>query len=137
MIKLGLLGLFFLNLCVVGCNYTKIKQSPEDKSLGSVDSILEPILPTYESINKNVFMVSCKDCHNPAGSGKRILFDKLSLLNSPLELVIPGDPDESGLVVALERLDGKRMPPAKEGYTALKDEQKLAIRQWIENGAKD
>ena len=58
-------------------------------------------------------------------------------MNSPLELVIPGNADESGLVVALERSDDKRMPPGKEGYSVLKDDAKLAIRKWIENGAKD
>lgn len=111
--------------------------TPEQAQNGNVDPIPEPILPTYDSINKHVFMSSCKECHNPNGAGKRILFDKDSLLNSPLELIIPGNPDESGLVVALERADSKRMPPAKEGYSALKDEEKLAIRTWIQNGAKD
>ena len=101
------------------------------------DPLPGPILATYDSINKNIFQNSCKDCHNSAGSGKRILFDKDALLNSPLELVIPGNPDESGLIVALERNDDKRMPPAKEGYSALTDEAKWAIRKWIENGAKD
>ncbi len=111
--------------------------APEQAQNGNVDPIPESILPTYDSINRNVFQTSCKDCHNPIGSGKRILFDKDALLNSPLELIIPNNPDESGLVVALERTDSKRMPPAKEGYSALKDDAKAAIRKWIENGAKD
>lgn len=111
--------------------------APEQAQNGDVGPKPEPILPTYDSINRNVFQISCKDCHNSTGSGKRILFDKDALLNSPLELVIPGNPDESGLIVAIERIDGKRMPPAKEGYSALKDDAKTAIRKWIENGAKD
>ena len=111
--------------------------APEQAQNGNVDPVPEPILPTYDSINRNVFQTSCKDCHNSTGSGKRILFDKDALLNSPLELIIPNNPDESGLVVALERIDSKRMPPAKEGYSALKDDAKAAIRKWIENGAKD
>ena len=97
----------------------------------------EPILATYDSINKNVFQTSCKDCHNPKESGKRVLLDKESLLNSPLELIIPGNADESGLTLAIERIDNKRMPPAKDGYAIVSDEAKLAIRKWIENGAKD
>ena len=111
--------------------------APEQAQNGNVAPIPEPILPTYDSISRNVFQTSCKDCHNPTGTGKRILFDKDALLNSPLELIIPNNPDESGLVVTLERIDSKRMPPAKEGYSALKDEAKAAIRKWIENGAKD
>ncbi|MBC7467277.1 MAG: hypothetical protein H7256_14900 [Bdellovibrio sp.] len=111
--------------------------APEQAQNGNLSPAPESILPTYDSINTHVFMSSCKDCHNPNGSGKRILFDKESLLNSPLELIIPGNPDESGLVIAIERMDDKRMPPGKEGYSQLKDEDKLAIRKWIENGAKD
>jgi mono/diheme cytochrome c family protein len=110
---------------------------PEQSQNRNPEPAPVPVLPAYESINKNVFMTSCIDCHKPSGSGKRILLDKDSLLNSPLELVIPGNPDESGLVVALERIDDKRMPPVKEGYTELKEEVKTAIRKWIENGAKE
>jgi uncharacterized membrane protein len=117
-------------------NWIKIG-APEQASDGSVSPEPEPIISTYDSINRHVFQTSCKECHNPTGTGKRVLLDKSSLLDSPLELVIPGNPDESGLVIDLERTDDKRMPPAKEGYSALKDEAKIAIRKWIENGAKD
>jgi uncharacterized membrane protein len=97
----------------------------------------DPLLPTYDSSNRHIFQSACITCHNPTGTGKRILMDKDSLMNSPLELIIPGNSDESGLVVSVERLDDKRMPPAKEGYAVLKKEEKAAIRAWIENGAKD
>ena len=121
-------------------NWIKIG-APEQSQNGNTDPIPDPIpdpiLATYDSISKHVFQSSCKFCHNPEGSGKRILFDKDALLNSPLELVIPGNPDESGLIVALERIDDKRMPPAQDGYSALTNEEKSAIRKWIENGAKD
>lgn len=99
--------------------------------------VTEPLIATFDSIAKNVFQTSCKDCHNPEGTGKRILLDKESLLNSPLELIIPGNPDESGLIIAIERDDSKRMPPEKSGYKALSDDTKAIIRKWIENGAKD
>ncbi len=117
-------------------NWIKIG-APEEAQDGSGEPKPDPIRATYDSINKHVFQSSCKDCHNPSGSGKRLLFDKDSLLNSPLELIIAGNPDESGLIVAIERADDKRMPPAKDGYAALPSETKLAIRKWIENGAKD
>lgn len=111
--------------------------APEQAQNGSIAPSIEPLVPTFESINKNIFQVTCKDCHNSTGTGKRILLDKESLLNSPLELVLPENPDESGLIISLERRDDKRMPPAKEGYSALKNEAKQVIRKWIENGAKD
>lgn len=97
----------------------------------------EPLIATFASIDKNVFQVSCKDCHNPTGTGKRVALDKESLINSPLELVIPGNPDESGMIISFERSDDKRMPPSKEGYAALSDQAIAVIRKWIENGAKD
>lgn len=112
---------------------------PEQAQSGNTEPLPEtdPLVPTFDSINKHVFQVTCKECHNPTGPGKRIALDKQSLLDSPLELIIPGNPDESGLIVAIERTDDKRMPSAKEGYAALSAETKLTIRKWIENGAKD
>lgn len=111
--------------------------APENARSGNPPPAKEPLLATFESLNQHVFQTSCKDCHNTTGTGKRILLDKESLMNSPLELIIPGNPDESGLVVAIERMDEKRMPPAKEGYSALSTEAKEAIRLWIQNGASD
>ena len=112
-------------------------RGPENSQSGNPPPETEPILPTYESINRRIFQTTCKDCHNPNDSGKRVPLDKESLLNSPLELVLPGNPDESGLIIAIERTDKKRMPPAKEGYSVLSDEAKAAIKNWIQNGATD
>ncbi|HEY8272238.1 MAG TPA: c-type cytochrome domain-containing protein [Pseudobdellovibrionaceae bacterium] len=126
--------LILVVLGIGGCNYTNLKRAPGSENL-QLNS--EPLVPSYESINKRIFIAACKDCHNSGGSGKRVLLDKVSLLNSPLELVIPGNPDESGLVLSLERNDDKRMPPSKEGYAPLKEEEKAVIRKWIENGAMD
>lgn len=114
--------------------------APEQAQNGSTTpppAASTPIEPTFDSINTHVFQTSCKECHNLTGTGKRVLLDKDSLMNSPLELIIPGNPDESGLIVSIERSDDKRMPSAKEGYAELKPEVKAAIRKWIENGAKD
>lgn len=97
----------------------------------------EPIVPTFESIDKNIFQVTCIKCHTPGESGERILLTKEALLNSPLELVIPDNADESGLIIALERDDDKKMPPPKDGYSPLKPEELKAVRDWINNGAKD
>ncbi|MGE4130551.1 MAG: c-type cytochrome, partial [Bdellovibrionales bacterium] len=96
-----------------------------------------PLEAKFESIDKNIFQIRCITCHSPTGTGKRILLGRSDLLNSPLDLVLPGNPDESGLVIAIERADDKRMPPAKGGYSELKIDEKLAIREWIKNGASD
>lgn len=94
-----------------------------------------PVAPTFEEINKSVFQKTCIKCHNPTGTGKRVPLDREGLLNSPLELVIPGNADESGLIISLERADKKRMPPIKDRYYAIRPEVIAVIRQWIDQGA--
>jgi mono/diheme cytochrome c family protein len=95
------------------------------------------LVPTYESIYQNIFVSKCLDCHAPNKEAKNILLTKENLLNSPLELVIKGDPDNSGLMIAIERKDLKRMPPASEGYSPLGEKEISTIRTWIEKGAED
>ena len=112
--------------------------APENSSRGTQPPPTEePLQPTFDSISKNVFNAKCVTCHSSIGQGHRVLLDKASLLNSPLQLVIPGNADDSGLVIDIERNDDKRMPPAADGYSELKPEEKKAIRDWITNGAKD
>lgn len=111
--------------------------APELAPGGNTGPTPLPLAPNFASIDQNIFQNKCVTCHSPGGPGKRILLNKDDLLNSPLELVLPGNADESGLVIAVERIDNKRMPPASEGYSALKDEEKQAIRDWIQNGAND
>lgn len=96
----------------------------------------EPIQATYESINKNVFIPKCVTCHSAGNSAWQVLLSRQELLDSPLELVLPGNPEESGLMIAIERTDHKRMPPEKDGYSALKSEEIEAIRKWIADGAE-
>ncbi len=109
--------------------------APAQPQGGPPETPPEAIRPTFESIDKNIFKITCVKCHSPENPGKRVLLTKSELLNSPRELVLPGNADESGLVLVLERKDEKRMPPAKEGYSQLKDEQIKAIRDWISQGA--
>lgn len=97
----------------------------------------ETLEPKFASIDRNIFQNRCVVCHSPGNSAKHILLTHQELLDSPRELVLPGNPDESLLVIAIERDNDKRMPPAKEGYSKLKEDEILAIRKWILNGAQD
>ena len=97
---------------------------------------IEPLVATYDSIRQHIFEPICVTCHNPTGKGKRIMLDRQSLIDSPLVLIDLENVDESGLLIALERTDDKRMPLAEEGYSALAPEEIKIIREWISNGAK-
>lgn len=103
---------------------------------GDEPQLPEPVQPTYESINKNVFIPKCVTCHSAGNSAWQVLLTRQELLDSPLELVLPGNPEESGLVIAVERTDHKRMPPENDGYAALKADEIAAIKKWIEDGAQ-
>ena len=98
--------------------------------------VVPATLPTYDSIRETVFERRCVACHSKGGKAEDVPLEPLAdLLASPRDLVLPGNPDESGLVIAVERGDKKRMPPASGGE-ALTGEQVRAIRAWIQAGAK-
>jgi uncharacterized membrane protein len=96
---------------------------------------IEPLEPKYSSIRKNIFETRCLSCHAAGGSARGVpLIPYQDLLNSPRELVLPGNPDESGLMISLTRQDSKRMPPPNAA--ALLDAEIAVIRKWITEGAK-
>lgn len=97
----------------------------------------EPLKPTYDSIRSRILVPQCLNCHSQGGQAARLpLATKEDLLNSPMELVIPGNVEESSIVIAIERQDSKRMPPPQTG-DGLKQEEIQIIKEWIQNGAKD
>jgi hypothetical protein len=97
---------------------------------------LSKLEPTYASVKANILEPKCLSCHSAKGSAERVPLGTLSdLLNSPLEIVIPGSPDESGLVIMTSRTDAKRMPPPNKG-PALTVNEISFLRSWIEQGAQ-
>lgn len=121
----------------------------------SPEPSLPPLEPTFSSIRDRIFNVRCGDCHQPTSkycqdfespTNKASCHIELSsyqeLLNgeeeSRKELVVPGFPDESQLVIAIERTDGKdQMPPPEEGYSPLSPEEIKVIKDWIAAGAPE
>lgn len=96
-----------------------------------------PLEPKFESIKANILSKKCVSCHSPGGEAKNIpLITREDLVDSPREIVMPGNPDESGIVISIERIDDKRMPPPQVGG-ALSAAEIQAVRLWIQNGAKD
>lgn len=98
-----------------------------------------PLGPNYISIRKNIFeKKGCLSCHSADGKAHDTPLEPLDeLLRSPKELVINGNPDESGLYLSIISLnEKKRMPPPKSG-PRLPDIEIELIRKWIEIGAPE
>lgn len=97
----------------------------------------DPIEPSFVSIKKRILDSKCISCHSEGGTASGVPLKTLKdLLNSPRELVIPKNPDESGLWIAVSRPDSKRMPPPSAGMP-LSSGEVGAIRKWIEIGAPE
>lgn len=95
-----------------------------------------PLGPTFSSIAANIFKPKCDVCHTGASVGKDVvLADYTKLLASPRDLVLPGNVDESSLVIAIKRKDDKQMPPAPQDH--LSQLEFDAITGWIDAGALD
>lgn len=120
-----------ITIAASGCSYQvdKIDRRKAEKA--------EAVLPTFESLKDNILDRRCTQCHSAAGSARHIPLDTIdALVSSPRELAIPGNADDSGLVLAVERTDQKRMPPP-DVDSALAIDEIAAIRLWIQNGAHD
>lgn len=97
----------------------------------------DPLVPTFSSIKSHILVPKCLNCHSPGGQAARIPMSTLKeLLESPLELVIPGNPEESSVVIVIEKQDSKRMPPPESG-DPLSSQEIQIIKEWIQNGAKE
>lgn len=92
----------------------------------------------FSSIKKEILDVSCVRCHSRGSSNldaSRIPFEsREDLLNSPRDLVVPKDPDSSGLVISIRPGAKKPMPPSGP---PLSTDEITIIFQWIENGATE
>ena len=98
----------------------------------------EPLRPEFESIKKNIFEVKCMSCHKVGGKAEKVsLATREDLINSPRDIVIPGSPEESGLILDLQEDAIKRMPPPDSGISPVKPEDIHIIEEWIKNGAQD
>lgn len=111
-------------------------EKPIGGGQGNPDPEPTTIEPNYPSIKKHVLDMKCISCHKAGGQAASIpMVTKEDLTESSLELVVPGDPDESGIMIVLEPGARKFMPPVDSGMSPLTEDEKNAIRVWIENGA--
>lgn len=108
--------------------------APKEGS-GTLPQTLEP---TFTSIRKNVFEAKCTACHAIGGTAEKVpLTDYAALLASPRELILPGNPTESALVLSIEATGDTQMPPLTSGLGHLGEIEISTIKSWIQDGAKD
>ncbi len=97
-----------------------------------------PLKPSFSSLKSVILDKKCMSCHSVGGKAERIPLSKLSdLTESPLEIVIPGNPEESGLVLVLQEGARKRMPPPESGLQPVSKREIEIIEEWIRNGANN
>lgn len=112
--------------------------APEAPLNGSAAPGLIPLEPTFGSIKAKIITPRCVVCHSAGGEAWQVLLDTpQAMIDSPLEIVVPGSPDESGLTIVVQEGARKKMPPVKGDIQPLKQDEIDIISQWISLGAKD
>jgi len=102
--------------------------SPTTRTIG-------PAAANLASTVRNIFSAKCTECHGsdlPRPKGRFGYVLDLERLAGESHLVVPFKPDESKL---WERIHDEEMPPAYAKAGALTNEEKEAIRLWIESGS--
>lgn len=96
-----------------------------------------PVLePTYASIKAQIIDRKCLSCHSAGGNASRMPFTtKDELLDSPYDIVVPNNPEESGLMIVLEQDARKPMPPQNSGFSPVSEAEKVILKEWILKGA--
>ncbi len=110
-------------------------QAPPSKGPVSFINDIAPIFKDY-----------CFGCHCAKAASKNGKLDMTTIEalrkgGTNADPIVPGQPDESNLVMRLKHTGAKRMPPKTSGETkqelaALPPEKIQIIEQWIKEGAK-
>ncbi|HWE40779.1 MAG TPA: PSD1 and planctomycete cytochrome C domain-containing protein [Isosphaeraceae bacterium] len=108
------------------------------------------VAPTARGAEEDLFTTKarpilarhCLKCHGPDEGARKakLRLDRREDATRPAasgaRAVVPGDPDESELVVRIfEEDDDQRMPPVKT-KDRLTDEEKATLKRWIASGAE-
>ncbi len=92
--------------------------------------------PTFESIKVGFIEQKCLYCHQPGHKAERVpMSTREDLIDSPLEIVIPGNSEESGILLVIAADARKPMPPKNSGAPAVTAEDIAILKQWIDQGA--
>lgn len=96
----------------------------------------DPLSPDFASIKKHILEVRCLVCHSEGGNAARVpLETREDLINSPLEIVVPGKADESGIILVVAPGARKPMPPTETGMSPVTASEIEILQEWINKGA--
>jgi uncharacterized membrane protein len=129
MLFLALTALFTLACSPV---HTNLESREEPKS--------QKLSANFASIRDLILKPKCIECHRAdslTAASKSPLTTLAEIHNSPRELVIPGNPEESGIVIYTNPTASKKMPPPESRIPPLTPEEAKVIETWIKNGAQD
>jgi len=122
---------------------TWIKAGAPEKALGGVETTpppppVEVVKPTFASIKKKILESKCNVCHSKGQIAEDVpLSSPEEMIDSPRDIVIPGDPDSSEFYLVVRPIARKIMPPKTSGIAPLNPEEVEVIKEWILKGAKD
>ncbi|HXH29252.1 MAG TPA: c-type cytochrome domain-containing protein [Bacteriovoracaceae bacterium] len=92
--------------------------------------------PTFDTIKKKIIAGKCLSCHSADGSASHIpLNTRSDLVDSSLEIVVPGSPEDSGLMIVTKPGARTFMPPVSSGIPPVSQSQRELIKKWILDGA--
>jgi len=114
--------ILLLSFLVISCGFRSEKD--DLPALG-------PLEAKFSWITTGIFQRKCIECHQSTGNASHVPLTYRELLNSPRDLVLPGNAEESGLYIALVRTDEKKMPPSEP----LTQEEIETVKTWIMEGA--
>jgi len=90
---------------------------------------------SFEGTVQPILVDHCKRCHDQDKKGNLYLmtYEGLMTGGNQGKAVVPGDPDASLIVGAVEKKKWPNMPP--KVFPALTPDRIQALRQWIAEGA--
>ena len=93
----------------------------------------------FETKVRPLLVANCQECHGAKKQESGLRLDSREALieggGSGARTVVPGDPDRSQLVKAINHVGDYHMPPKKSGKKISPQELDL-LKQWIASGAK-
>ncbi len=91
--------------------------------------------PDFNRDVRPILSNHCVKCHGPATQKAGVRLDSLVLAKKK-DAIVPGKPDESGVITRITSEDAEdRMPPAESG-PALTPAQVKILKDWIASGAE-